>query len=222
MDSEKRGAKIKLFNYQYLTLTAVIVAVIVTGCSTGGGIGLGSLQEPVSYKVARRVNRDATVPGNQANTVANSSPNTQELFSNHENRQWTSNEHSLNQLGQANYIQTADPENQTLPLASLVTLGPNDDFDDLVHNAPEVVLVDFYADWCGPCRKQGGILHEMEPVARQNGALILKVNVDQRRDIANKFQISSLPTLVLISNGKIIHRQSGLADEQRISSMLVR
>jgi len=94
--------------------------------------------------------------------------------------------------------------------------------DQLVQQTRGAVLVDFYADWCGPCRKQSGILHALEPFAQENNALIVKVNVDQRRDLAERFQVSGLPTLLLIKNGKTIHRQSGLADERQVSMLLAR
>ena len=106
-----------------------------------------------------------------------------------------------------------------LPLS---TLTPTDDFFDMVASAPGVVLVDFFADWCGPCREQGEILHEMQPFASENDASIIKVNVDQHRRLARAFQVSGLPTLLLIKDGRIIERQTGLANHRKIASLLGR
>ena len=126
------------------------------------------------------------------------------------------------QFSQASFHQTVQPASNTLAAAPLTTLGPNDDFARLVEQAPGVVLIDFYADWCGPCRRQGGILHEMQRSARQNNASIIKVNVDQHRRLASAFNVTSMPTLILIKNGQIIERQTGMADHQKIASLLSR
>ena len=108
------------------------------------------------------------------------------------------------------------------PAPALITLGANDDLQTIVQNASGVVLVDFYADWCGPCVKQGGILHDMEQAASQSQATIIKINIDQHRQLASSFSVSSLPTLVLIKDGRIVERQTGVADHQRVASLLAR
>jgi thioredoxin len=99
-------------------------------------------------------------------------------------------------------------------------MEPSDDFSDLLKKAPGVVLVDFYADWCGPCKVQGEILNDMQTMAAQHQATIIKVNIDQHRELADQFQVSGIPTLMLISDGKIIDRTSGIADRQTVSTML--
>lgn len=106
--------------------------------------------------------------------------------------------------------------------ARVMTLGPNDDLAKLVKAAPGVVLIDFYADWCGPCRTQGEILHGLKATASLHNASIIKVNVDQHEAIAGVLKVSSLPTLVLVKDGKIIERKTGLADEREVSVMLAR
>ena len=108
------------------------------------------------------------------------------------------------------------------PTPALLTLGANDDLQSIVNNASGVVLVDFYADWCGPCRKQGGILHDMEQAASRSHATIIKINIDQHRQLASSFNVSSLPTLMLIKDGTVVERQTGLADHQRVASLLAR
>ena len=126
----------------------------------------------------------------------------------------------VEQFAQVSSPQTVQPTTSSPEAAPLTTLGPSDDLLSMVKQASGVVLIDFYADWCGPCRTQGGILHEMEPTARQNDASIIKINVDQHRQLASAFSVASLPTLVLIKDGKIIDRQIGLANRQQIAALL--
>lgn len=65
------------------------------------------------------------------------------------------------------------------------------------------VLVDFYADWCGPCRMLSEVLKNVSTID------ILKVDVDKHRDIAQKYGIMSIPTLILFDNGKVIKTHTG-------------
>ena len=122
----------------------------------------------------------------------------------------------------ASSYKTIQPTSNTFATAPLRVLGPSDDLSSIVGHASGVVLIDFYADWCGPCRKQGGILHQMEHTASQNGASIIKINIDQHRELASEFNVTSLPTLILVKQGQIIERQTGLANHQRIASLLSR
>jgi len=105
---------------------------------------------------------------------------------------------------------------------SLISLEPGQDLAEIVRNAPGVVLIDFYATWCGPCVKQGQVLQELEPFASQRNAWIVKVDVDQHQGLAERFGVSSLPTLLLVKEGQIVERQQGLADATRISQLLRR
>ncbi len=102
----------------------------------------------------------------------------------------------------------------------LKTLNPGESFDAVIQEASGVVLVDFFAEWCGPCKKQAVILHALEPEATEYDAAILKVDVDVHKDIAKRFGVSSLPTLIVFKNGEIIERQTGLTDRRSVERLL--
>ena len=106
--------------------------------------------------------------------------------------------------------------------ASLITLGRTEQFSEIVQQAPGVVLVDFYADWCKPCQKQGEILKGLGTTAGANQAQIVKVNVDQHPALAQKFQANALPTLLVLKRGKVVERRQGLTNAAEITSLLKR
>jgi thioredoxin 1 len=86
-------------------------------------------------------------------------------------------------------------------------------FDKVVNQY--LILVDFWADWCAPCKAQDPILEEV--ASHLNGkALIGKVNVDENRILANKYGITSIPTMILFKNGKRVHQFVGVQSKERI------
>ena len=85
------------------------------------------------------------------------------------------------------------------------------DFDREI--ASGVVLVDFYADWCPPCRRQAPIAAKAAKKLPQ-GARIIKVNVDQAKNISRRFNIRAIPTWVVFKNGREVQRFSGLRQER--------
>ena len=81
-----------------------------------------------------------------------------------------------------------------------------------------VALVDFYADWCGPCRMLSPIV---EAVAREReDVLVAKVNVDDNPALANEFGVFSIPTLVVIKDGKVAFNQAGVRPKEQILALL--
>src|SRR4051794_10555158 len=82
------------------------------------------------------------------------------------------------------------------------------DFEQLV-NGDKPVFVDFWAPWCGPCRIIGPIVEELAP-SYQGKAIIGKVNVDDNPLIAQKFGVTSIPTLMMFKDGKIVDRAVGV------------
>jgi len=114
---------------------------------------------------------------------------------------------------------SALPPNQN---ASLITLSETGQFNQIVQQAPGVVLVDFYADWCKPCQKQGQILEGLRTTASANQAQILKVNVDKHPALAQKFQANTLPTLLVLKQGRVLDRRKGLTNKAELTSLLKR
>ncbi|MEY2739092.1 MAG: thioredoxin [Bacteroidota bacterium] len=77
----------------------------------------------------------------------------------------------------------------------------------------DLVLVDFYADWCGPCKMMSPVLQEVK-ATMQEAVKIIKVNVDQHQDLASHFMVRGVPTLMLFQEGKMLWRQSGVLSAQ--------
>ena len=91
-----------------------------------------------------------------------------------------------------------------------VTEIKSSDFDTVVLKAEGKVLVDFWAPWCGPCRMQGPILEKVAPTVK---AKIVKVNTDESPDIAEKYAISSIPTLIIFEKGQVVEKLVGVQPE---------
>ena len=91
-------------------------------------------------------------------------------------------------------------------------------FQSEVLNSEKPVLLDFWATWCGPCRRVSPIVDE---IADERGDLkVGKINVDEQPELASQFQIMSIPTLIVIKNGEITNRSVGVSPKQQILSML--
>lgn len=85
-------------------------------------------------------------------------------------------------------------------------------FDNEIKN--KKVLVDFYADWCGPCRMMGEVLENI------NGIEILKVNVDKFPEIAQRYMVMSIPTLLLMQDGQVIKSNVGFMNEDEVNEFI--
>ena len=97
-------------------------------------------------------------------------------------------------------------------------LSVNKNNFESIKNSDKPVLLDFYADWCGPCRMVSPLVDE---IAEENPQIIVgKINVDQEIELAQEFGVASIPTLVLIKDGKIIQQSTGARPKAQILAML--
>ena len=89
---------------------------------------------------------------------------------------------------------------------------------DEVKNSSKIVLLDFYADWCGPCRMVSPIVDE---IANENPDILVgKINVDEEPELASAFSVMSIPTLVVLKDGKIVNQSMGAKPKAQILAML--
>jgi thioredoxin 1 len=91
-------------------------------------------------------------------------------------------------------------------------------FDSIITD-DRPVIVDFHALWCGPCQTQAPILKQVADELGEK-VRIIKIDVDQNQALASKFQIQSVPTLMIFKNGHIVHKQTGLHTKSQILSLL--
>jgi thioredoxin 1 len=92
------------------------------------------------------------------------------------------------------------------------------DFSEQVLSSDVPVLVDFYADWCGPCKQ---LAPTLDRIARQTpGAKVVKVNIDHSPQLAEEYGVRSVPTVMVFKGGAAVARNTGLADESKLVGML--
>ena len=89
---------------------------------------------------------------------------------------------------------------------------------DEIKNSEKVVLLDFYADWCGPCRMVAPFVHE---IAEENPQYVVgKINVDDEPELAMAFDVMTIPTLVVIKGGEVVNQAVGARTKAQILDML--
>jgi thioredoxin 1 len=93
-----------------------------------------------------------------------------------------------------------------------------DNFQKEVLESDIPVLVDFYADWCGPCKMQGPIVDQLSE--ERKDVKFCKINVDEAPAVAMELGISSIPTIMVVKNGEITFKQAGLMQKAQLAALL--
>jgi thioredoxin 1 len=91
-------------------------------------------------------------------------------------------------------------------------------FKELI-NSEKPVLVDFYADWCGPCKAMSPVIQEVAK-ATQGKARVIKVDIDKSVQAAQAYQVQAVPTFIIFKKGSIIWRHSGMIDKNSLLNVL--
>lgn len=93
-----------------------------------------------------------------------------------------------------------------------------EEFERDIKTSDKTVLIDFYADWCGPCKMIAPIIEE---ISNENpDILVCKVNVDTARELAIEFRIESIPTIFILKGGKVVNKAIGWRSKEQILEML--
>lgn len=100
---------------------------------------------------------------------------------------------------------------------SAISVNKNN-FNQEVLNSDKPVLMDFWAPWCGPCRM---VVPLVEEIAKEHSDIkVVKINVDEEQELAMQFGVMSIPTLVVMKNGKIVNQVTGARPKAQILAML--
>ena len=94
----------------------------------------------------------------------------------------------------------------------------NNNFQDEVMHSEKLVLLDFWASWCGPCRMVSPIVDEI--AAERSDIKVCKINVDEQPELAAQFGVMSIPTLVVMKGGKVANQMVGARPKSQILAML--
>lgn len=100
---------------------------------------------------------------------------------------------------------------------SLVLTKEN--FDSTIKNSTMPVVVDFWATWCGPCKMLGPVIEELA-VGYKDKATVAKVNVDDEAEIAEKFSIMSIPTILFFKDGQLVEKAVGFRKKEQLATII--
>jgi thioredoxin 1 len=97
------------------------------------------------------------------------------------------------------------------------TTNKTETFNDII-NGDKPVLVDFFAEWCGPCKRLSPTLDEV--AVESPRARVVKVNIEESPELASRYGVRSLPSLIVFKDGKAVSRQNGVVSKDRLHSLL--
>ncbi len=100
---------------------------------------------------------------------------------------------------------------------AIINLTRNN-FKSEVMSSDKTVLIDFWAEWCGPCRMMSPVIDEIADEV--SDVKVCKVNVDEASDLASMFGIESIPTLIVIKNGQTVNKSIGLISKEQVLSLI--
>ena len=92
-------------------------------------------------------------------------------------------------------------------------------YEEIVLNSNQPVLLDFWAEWCGPCKMIAPVIDELSEEFKGK-AIVAKVNVDESGSLSSKYGIRNIPTLLFIKNGEVVDKHVGAATKQELSEKL--
>jgi thioredoxin 1 len=101
----------------------------------------------------------------------------------------------------------------------MTTQITNENFDELVKNSEGLLMIDFWAEWCNPCRMLGSIVDEIAK-DYEGKAIVIKVNVDENTEITSRFAIRSIPTILFIKKGEVKDRSVGLVSKNVLTEKM--
>jgi len=93
-------------------------------------------------------------------------------------------------------------------------------FKELINNSDTPILVDFFAEWCGPCKMQAPVLEQLKKDIG-GAAKIIKIDVDKNPSVMNAYQIQGVPTLILFHKGEIVWRKSGMVPKHELEQVIL-
>lgn len=100
-------------------------------------------------------------------------------------------------------------------------INANDsDFKQNIEGCSDLVLVDFWASWCGPCKMVGPIYEELSNEV--NGVKFIKVNVDENQATAREYQVASIPTILAIKNGEVVDSSIGFKPKEELMAFIAK
>ena len=95
----------------------------------------------------------------------------------------------------------------------------SENFEKEVLQTEETVFVDFYADWCGPCKMMGPVVEKLAEEL-QGQVKVCKINIDEASEIAEKYEVMTIPTFIVLKNGEVVNRSIGVQAKSELEELL--